>query len=205
MNIKREKISIGVRSQSSNHSDTDRDPSILVIPNEVNIITLSDDDDAEVADEKNKGGHNDFNKMPPPMLPAPKKLPTKTTRANQKGAESSTSDISSSQNSEASSSSSTILEAKKTKKGKKAKKPVLPMIEIKQEKVTEDDVVENSVDARVKKPTKSKKSAEKADSDAGSKNATLESVYEDASDKIPPVSALNVNKIVYRMRIYATF
>lgn len=185
LNIKKEKISMGVRSQVSSSSSDSRDPSILVIPNEVQIITLSDDDDDDVADA---GDHNDVDKMPPPMVPAPKKLPTKKTRKTQKtsaSVESSASETSSSQHSETTTST---LEPKKTRKAKKPKKPVLPMVEIKQEKVTEDEAVVNG-DAAVAKKTKAKKSVEEKDAvDAGSKNATMESVYEDASDKIPSVS-----------------
>ncbi|XP_037042711.1 nucleolar and coiled-body phosphoprotein 1 [Bradysia coprophila] len=175
LNIKREKISLGVRSMAS--SNDDKDSSILVIPNEVNIITLSDDDD-DNADDNN--GHSDVDKMPPPMVPAPKKLPAKKTRnthKNSASAESSASETNSSQNNEP-------LEPKKTRKGKKTKKPVLPMVEIKQEKDAVDDVEENAEVVGSKK-TKGKKSSEKTDLEAGSKNATMESVYEDASDKIP--------------------
>ncbi|KAG4068092.1 hypothetical protein HA402_001517 [Bradysia odoriphaga] len=175
LNVKREKISLGVRSVTS--SNDDKDSSILVIPNEVNIITLSDDDE-DNADDNN--GHSDVDRMPPPMVPAPKKLPAKKTRnahKNSASAESSASETNSSQQREA-------LEPKKTRKGKKTRKPVLPIVEIKQEKDAADDVEENAEVSGGKK-TKAKNSSEKADSEAGSKNATLESVYEDASDKIP--------------------
>ncbi len=174
INVKREKISVGVRSQINNSDDPDS--SILLIPNEVNIITLSDDDEDEI---------NDDNKMPPPTMPAPKKQPAKKTRNTQKSVtESSASETNSTQSSEA---STTKLEPKKTKKAKKPKKPVLPMVEIKKEKVADDTDLPNDETAGPEKNAK-KKSSEKVNGDTGSKNATLESVYEDASDKIPSVS-----------------
>lgn len=169
INIKREKISVGARSQI----DSSRDSSILVIPNEVNIITLSDDDDEDIDDKK------DDNKMPPPSMPAPKKLPTKKTRNNQKNSEEpSSSEVDSSQHTDTSSSQ---LQPKKTRKVKKPKKPVLPIVEIKQEKDTDNVELSNQ-------KTSSNKSSEKVIPDTASKNVTLESVYEDASDKIPSVS-----------------
>lgn len=178
INIKREKISIGVRSQVS-HGSSDPDSSILVIPNEVNIITLSDDDD------------DDDNKMPPPMMPAPKKLPTKKTRNNEKSSILSESEPETN-SSQSTDTSSSQLQPKKTRKGKKTKKPVLPIQEIKQEKV-EEVALTNGLTSESQKAT-TKKSSEKVDT--GSKNATLESVYEDASDKIPSVSHSN-QKILY--------
>lgn len=176
INIKREKISVGVRAQSSSSADTDS--SILVIPNEVNIITVSDDDD-EVDDK-------DDNKMPPPMMPAPKKIPAKKTRNNPKNSvvpEANKSESNSSQNIDAPTSQ---LQPKKTKKGKKSKKPVLPIVEIKQEKDAEDDELPNGEVSESRNVSK-KKSSE----NTGSKNATLESVYEDASDKVQSVSYPN--------------
>lgn len=169
INIKREKLSVGARSQVS-HGSSDPDSSILVIPNEVNIITLSDDDD-------------DDNKMPPPMMPPPKKQPTKKTRNNEKSSTLSESEpeTNSSQNTDT---SSAQLQPKKTRKGKKSKKPVLPIQEIKQEKVDEVALTNGLISE-----SQAKTSSEKVDT--GSKNATLESVYEDASDKIPSVSHSN--------------
>lgn len=170
INIKREKISVGVRQSNSS---VDTDSSILVIPNEVQIITVSDDDE------------DDNNKMPPPMIPAPKKLPAKKTRNALKS-----STLSESNSSEASSLHSTAeaseLQPKKTRKGKKTKKPVLPIVEIKQEKVSDEVGLSNEEET-----SENRKSSEKVMPDTGSKNVTLESVYEDASDKIPSVSHLN--------------
>lgn len=174
INIKREKISVGVR-QSNGSADTDS--SILVIPNEVQIITLSDDDD-----------DNDNNKMPPPMVPAPKKLPAKKTRNASKTSsmsESNSSDASSLLNAEASQ-----LQPKKTRKGKKTKKPVLPIVEIKQEKVADEVGLSNEETSKTRKKS-ADNSSEKVVPDTGSKNVTMESVYEDASDKILSVSRLS--------------
>lgn len=167
INIKREKISLGVRDVEN----TSADSSILVIPNEVNIITLSDDDDDE--------NENDDNKMPPPMMPAPKKLPARKTRnntnKNNASSESVTSEATSTETTEAQ------LQPKKTKKGKKSKKPVLPIVEIKQEKVAEEVAMPSEGTSKDQTVTKSS-------SDISSKNVTLESVYEDASDKVQSVS-----------------
>lgn len=171
INIKREKISIGVRSQ--HNSSDDYDSSILVIPNQVNIITLSDEDDDA-----------DNNRMPPPTKPPPKKLQvrTKTRTKNVNTSESTTNDTNISQSSEA---SLTQVEPKKPRKGKKSKKPVLPMVEIKKEKAADD-----CEDAKFgNQKTVAEKSGEKTFRDTSiSKNATMESVYEDASDKISSVS-----------------
>lgn len=164
INIKREKISVG-----SNSGDS----SILVIPNEVNIISISDDED-------------DDNKMPPPIMPPPKKLPAKKTRNTKKTSASTESSASESNllegNSLQSIDASSSIQPKKTKKGKKSKKTVMPIV-VKQEVVEED--VEEAVLPNGK-TSENQKTSKKNSSDET--NATLESVYEDASDKIPSVS-----------------
>lgn len=173
INIKRERISVNVRAQMNNSNETDS--SILVIPNEVNIITLSDDDD-------------EANKMPPPTMPAPKKVAAKKTRTTAKNTSNAESNSSQETNSSQNSEASTQLETKKTKKGKKTKKVVLPMVEVKKEKISDELVLPKDEPSQSQK-TVTGSSSQKEDGDSvGSKNATLESVYEDASDKIPSVS-----------------
>ncbi|KAJ6646092.1 hypothetical protein Bhyg_01302 [Pseudolycoriella hygida] len=163
INVKREKLSMVTRGSSNSSRPSD----VLEIPNEVNVITISDDD-------------GDNEKMPPPTMYPPKKLPSKKTRKNQEDTASFTTN--SSEDSSTQSSETLLAKKTTTKKGKKPKKPVMPIVMVKEEKVEEQINVAND-EIRQKRSTKSKDTAEEVTPENGSKNATFESVYEDASDK----------------------